>query len=545
VRVRGGAGLSSVASQAALAALILWPCCVARGQAAAAQGYRIAGQVVDAESGEPVPRVTVSVLNEEDYHLMTSAVTDGEGHFAFEHLPAGKYPLTAAKRGFRTSYYDEHDDFNSAIVTGDGLETGHLVFRIEPGAVLRGVVTGDGGDAVENAQVMLFRKPSTGAPGGRMEQAGNTETDDTGAYEFAGLPPGEYLLAVKGEPWFAQHGVRMAEAGPVASPLDVAYPVTYYDSVTEEGAATPIPLTAGSREEADISLHGVPALRFTIAIAPGRRHEMPRVTLQQRVFGNAVSSETMEVGRQGNGKLDVAGIAPGNYELEFGDPPRTMTVNAASNLELDADAGTPALSVTGTLKMAGGGPVPADVSLTLSSADEQQAGIEAIARRGQFEFTAVRPGTWSLSAGGGSTGLALAVVATAVGGAAAAGDQIVVRDRPVTAVVTLSRAQVRVKGFARKDGKAAAGVMILLAPREPGAYPALARRDQSDSDGSFELRDVPAGQYTAIAIEDGWKLDWQRREVIAPYLRGGVAVKVTEQSGPVVSVPQAVPVAGR
>ena len=32
----------------------------------------------------------------------------------------------------------------------------------------------------------------------------------------------------------------------------------------------------------------------------------------------------------------------------------------------------------------------------------------------------------------------------------------------------------------------------------------LIRRDQSDSDGSFALRDVVPGQYTVVAIQDGW-----------------------------------------
>ena len=84
--------------------------------------------------------------------------------------------------------------------------------------------------------------------------------------------------------------------------------------------------------------------------------------------------------------------------------------------------------------------------------------------------------------------------------------------------------------------------MIVLVPKEPRAYQALVRRDQSDSDGSFSLRDVPAGRYTVVAIEDGWKLEWQRREVIARYLPGGVAVTISEGSGAIVYLTDPVPV---
>jgi hypothetical protein len=82
--------------------------------------------------------------------------------------------------------------------------------------------------------------------------------------------------------------------------------------------------------------------------------------------------------------------------------------------------------------------------------------------------------------------------------------------------------------------------MIALVPRNPAAYRALVRRDQSDSDGSFSLRNVPPGQYTVIAIDDGWKLDWRNRESIVRYLSGGLSVTVTDQSPAVVRLSQAV-----
>jgi hypothetical protein len=84
--------------------------------------------------------------------------------------------------------------------------------------------------------------------------------------------------------------------------------------------------------------------------------------------------------------------------------------------------------------------------------------------------------------------------------------------------------------------------MIMLVPRQPSAYRALVRRDQSDSDGSFSLRDVPAGQYTVIAILDGWNLDWNDRETMARYLSHGVAVTVSDQPGGVVRLSESVPV---
>ena len=82
-------------------------------------------------------------------------------------------------------------------------------------------------------------------------------------------------------------------------------------------------------------------------------------------------------------------------------------------------------------------------------------------------------------------------------------------------------------------------------PRAPSAYASLGRRDQSDSDGSFSLTNVAPGQYTVVAIQDGWKLDWQRREAIAPYLAGGVAITVGERANPLIQLSQPVPAVPR
>lgn len=522
-----------------LLVLVLLLVCLALPTQAQSSGYRIAGRVIDGVTGEPLQRVTVTVLGDQYNQLVASTVSDAEGHFDFEHIPAGKYPLSAARRGYRTSYYDEHDSFNSAIVTGPDQDTAHLIFRLDPGAVLHGVITDDGGDPVESAQVMLFRR----GDGGRMEQAGNgsTQSDETGAYEFNNLQPGEYWIAVKADPWYAQHDARPGPGGQ-QSPLDVAYPITYYDSTTDEASATSVTLAAGSHEEADINLHAVPALRFRLP-APPNPARRPYLAAEQKVFGNVINSERMENGDPNSSALEISGVAPGNYDLEYGDPPRRITVNATSNVDVDAAAGTPTITVSGKLAMAGGGPPPDDVDLVLDAPDQEQPAAQTMARKGEFEFTSVPPGTWSVKASDPRE--PLAVVAVSSSGQLTAGDKFVLRDRPASLVVTISRALTTIKGFARADGKAAPGAMIVLVPREPGAYPALVRRDQSDSDGSFALREVPAGQYTVIAIQDGWKLDWQKRETIAPYLAHGVAVTVGNQSGADVSLAQPVPAVPR
>jgi 5-hydroxyisourate hydrolase-like protein (transthyretin family) len=515
----------------------------------AAGRYRIAGRVVNTVTGEPVRRATVAALAEDSSQIVRSVQSDADGRFLLESLPAGKYPLTASKRGFITAFYDDHDDFNSAIVTGEDQDTGDLVFRLSPGAVLHGVVTADGGDPVENAGVSLYKRQAASADGatsGQVTPFETTTSDDTGAYEFSNLPAGEYLLAVVSSPWYAMHPprTRAGVGNEEASPLDVVYPVTYYDSTTDEESASPIALGPGAREEADLSLHAVPALRLQVPVIQ-KENGIARPELRQTVFGVQVSNESAGfLDALQTGFIEFTGIAPGHYELMHGDPPRIVELDATSSQAIDATAGTPAVTITGTLRTTSGAAPPENVILTLEPVGGPGRSImQTNARKGQFQFDAVAPGTWSLSAL--NQGNALQVVTVSTGGAAIAGNQITVKDRPLTLFARVSESLLRIKGFARTEGKGEAGAMIVLVPRQPSAYAALVRRDQSDSDGSFTLRDVPAGQYTVIAIRDGWKLDWARRDTMARYLPSGVAVTVPDRGEGVVSLPVPVPVQAR
>ena len=531
--------------------------------------YRIAGTVVNAVSGEPVRRATVAVLGLEDGRTIQSAQSDNDGHFSLRNLPAAKVQLTASKRGFRTAFYDEHEEFSSAIVTGEGQDTEHLIFRLTPASVLHGVFTGYGGDPVANASVLLFVKPHGHAPGERIAEADSTTTDDTGAYEFGNLAAGDYLLAVKAEPWYALHRSvsRALSDGGASAALDVAYPVTFYDSTAEEASATAIVLTGGNREEANLSLHAVPALHLVVEAPRNQAGTIAQPELRQTIFGKQLTTQNASPPVAGQtGTVEFTGVAPGQYELTQGDPPRLAQLDASVNQEVDPSLGASLVAVSGTLRTASGASLPYEAMVTLNRLDGpySQEPVRVISSNGTINFPAPALSVWELSAEGTgkNQGRPLAVVSTTVGGRTRQGNRITVRDRPLTLEMTVSEGETRVEGFAQVAGvpsdrsvvagvgdasKGFAGAMIVLVPRSrtAGAFASLLRRDQSDSDGSFSLHDVVPGSYTVVAIQDGWALDWSRPEVIGRYLPGGIAVTVTAESGKIVQLSRPVPVQNR
>ena len=527
----------------------------AQGQTApasknAAGLYFIAGTVLNAVTGAPVQSATVALLSVDDNHRITSTLSGNDGRFSLGGLAAAKYGLVVSKRGFSTAAYDEHGEFSSAIVTGDGQDTTNLVFRLVPGAVLHGVVTGDGGDPVEGASVLLFSKPQFQEPGAKIEQAETAITDDTGTYEFDNLAKGEYLLAVTAAPWYAmQHGGGKQSAMNPA--LDVAFPVTYFDSTTDEASATPLALTGGSRVEADVTLHAVPALHLVVETPRKQDGSGVRPQLRQTIFGIETSDSSSGF-RESNqsGTTEFTSIAPGQYELTQGDPPRVVVLDANLSQQVESGAGIPAFGLSGTLQNASRAPYSGPAVVSLEPADSAQ-GLKPMVsdfNKGSFSFNAVPTGKWQLDVQ--QSGLPVPVISITAGGRVHNGNLVTVQDRAQTIIARISADGVRVEGFAKKveKGKAekgAPGVMVLLIPRDPVAFPNLVRRDQSDSDGSFAIRDVAPGEYTAIALENAWDLDWTRPEAVARYLPAGIPVSVKDTRDKAVPLSGPVPVQTR
>lgn len=504
----------------------------------AAQGYRVAGVVVNAVSGEPVRGVAVALLTVQDSHVVASTESGDDGQFALESLSAAKYQLTASKRGYSTGFYNQHYEYNSAIVTGPGQDTEHLIFKLSPAAVIYGVVTGDGSDPVDGASVTLYEKPHMHVPGERTEPVQTVQTDDTGAYEFRGLEPGDYMIAVKAKPWYASSpnggGAQKQETEAEAA-LDVAYPVTFFDSTTDEGSAATITLAKGAREEADISMHPIQAIRLVVASPRGRGVSQP--ILQETIFGLPIQNNGMEMAEpgtpdaQGNSTtVEFEGVAPGHYELTQGDPPRLVEMDASSSQQVDPTAGVPTQTVSGVVQTAPGVSFTGRGMIALQPADESGPMVApAQIDGGSFKLDNVPPGSWLVEAMGQETQLPVLAIGPR-GGRAQAGNRITVDDKSLALVVTISAGNTRIEGFARKDGKGVAGAMVILVPKDIAEIAELARRDQSDSDGSFALLNVAPGDYTLVAVDDAWGMDWFDPAVISRYLPQGMSVTVKDTS---------------
>ena len=521
--------------------------------------YPIAGVLTDSTSSEGIAGATLTLLGGQPRHVIQTTLSDPQGNFALNPVPAGKYSLLASRRGYMTSAFDEHDQLSSAIVTGPGQDTQHIPFRLNPGATIRGIVTDDSGEPVPNANVLLMRKSRFGGQGEHFVKSIAGQTDDTGLFEFWNLVPGTYYLAVRATPWYAIHptlsDLRAATSDDqrtAMAALDVAYPVTYFDSATDEASASPITIRSGDHIEANLSLHAVPAVHLTMRL-PESKGYTPMPTLHQSILGeDEIASVTnMPVGAPGSGMVEITGVPPGQYSLLTGNPPHATELSATDSQDVDVSAGALYPPVTLNLRMADGSPLPSKLRVLLVPEDRGQKEYEANspepAAPGQpaqpARFPSVPPGRFNLIFL--AEDAAYSVVSVQSGTAAVAGCRITVRDRALTANVTLAASKTNVEGFALKDGKGKPGVLVILVPDHPEAHRDRFNRDQSDSDGSFVLPRVLPGDYSLIAIEDAWELDWATPVALAPYLPGAIKFTMPANAGATVHLTTPVPVQPR
>jgi Carboxypeptidase regulatory-like domain len=496
--------------------------------------FRIAGTILSAGEGHPLARARVSLQDVKNPKARAFVITGDDGRFEFTHIPAGKYSLEGAKRGYIPAAYDQHEQFNTAIVTGAGVDTENLSLRLVATAGLTGHVLDEFGEPVRNAAVTLWRDDHSGGVG-RTIRSRTDQTDDQGLFEFAPLDASTYFVSAVASPWYAMHPRSIRQAGmpevptSVDSALDVVYLPTYYAGATEVEDATPILVRGGDHVDLDIHLTPVPALHVilrTPAQAQGGQLS-PVPMLFKRDIDVPEQGLPAEVQMTAPGVFEIT-AAPGKYNLDLPrGKPGSSGINVETtviditqdNQEVDVSAGQPVSNISAKVEIVGETAIPPQMTFSLRSAQHRIVAFAQVTPAHEIIFASVVPGTYEVLAGADSR--AYSVISMVVNGAPVSGHIFTVPVGPLALSITVIGGAADVNGVAQRAGKPAAGAMIVLLPKNPEENPQLFRRDQSDLDGTFTFHSVIRGNYTVIAIENGWDLDWSRAAVISPYIARG------------------------
>ena len=502
--------------------------------ASAVQSWHISGKVVDARGGQALARCVVEITPTDHRSQTLSFETGDDGRFDFGGVPLGKYELSAAKRGYLTQSYQQHEDFSTAIAVGPERISEDLLFHLMPQAIFYGTVNDDAGEPIRRAQVHLYEDRDR--DGIRSTQQRQTViTDDRGVYEIANIPPGNYFLSASAQPWYAgpangQHSpmaINSTQPGAVNSALDVAYPSTFYPNAIDSDDAIPIPIRGGERIEANMTLNAQHAMRLQLPLA-GSRDGGFGVSMAQNVFGQLEQMPT-SIQLNNEGGVEIGGVLPGQYEVTVTQskgqfpPPESAHFTAdiadgATQLTADSDASEVTVSgkvtsLDSKIRFAG---------ISLAALHPQRNYFAPLNDAGDFTLQ-VPPGEYQVI--GQISQMYLASVSSPNAVVKGRVLQVQAGAAPKLEIVA-GNGYGQVEGVADRDGRPASGVMVLLAPEDAKDNQILFRRDQSDSDGTFLLFNIIPGRYRLLAIDEGWDLDWADPNVLAAYVKKGIPVRV-------------------
>jgi hypothetical protein len=544
----------------------------ARQSAAIASEFRITGTLVDIVTGEPLAhcRLMATLIppvgtnrggNEGGSSASTDSVqSDATGQFTLLVPSAGAWRLTGSGRGYRSQSFEQHDGYSSAVVLTNSSPSFHLTFRLVPDAEIEGTVLDEAGEPIRDASVTLLasRPADSDLPQRPPQRRGTTLTDDRGHYDFSDLGPGDYMISLHARPWYATAGTMSGDpTDSKPNPLDVLYLPMWYPGVTDFSAATPLSLQPGDHREADF--HPIPQQSFHLRIAApssaNRVNGVPNVT-ELSPDGTERTVQT-EIQRDDQGNWNISGLAPGSYEVHTSraangttgtslidvsaSSPRIVDLNSASPLSIvtigvDAPENPPGLQVN-LINLASGHSSTVQVSTASPgsslrnqstpvssdpSADNATGGIGAPdpnhtvqLQPGDYEVVLNAAGDHYLSgiigSGGESTGR---IVHLNVG--------------PAHLVLRIAAGRASLSGIAKLHDQPVVAATVLLVPATLGDSRGMTtmRRDQSNTDGSFNLDSVLPGAYILIAIDHGWTINWRDLTTLRRFLTGGIAVDI-------------------
>ena len=231
------------------------------------------GRAVYAGTGRPLRRSRVTLIGVGGSRTDLGALTDARGEFRIRGVRAGRYYAALDVPGVMSPIaflYDQSGalapgerDKYFEVIEVDGRADKEVTVRAYPGAAIGGKVTYAGGDPAAGVFVHVMRRS-----GGRLAQVmsgsrglgpspAGSRTDDRGVYRVAGLPPGDYVLAVSEA---EGHGDQREQSGGYAGELYDAslndkLLMTYYPSVTSAKEATTVSVGAGDeRGDVDVTI---------------------------------------------------------------------------------------------------------------------------------------------------------------------------------------------------------------------------------------------------------------------------------------------------
>jgi hypothetical protein len=464
----------------------------------------IVGRVFDAATNAPIRRAQIQGSNNE---LFVDALSDDQGRFQLNDLPAGEWRVTVAKGGYFTWRPGQRRPFESpppiTLTRGQRVTADVPLSR---GGVIAGRVYDDTGEPLAGLRVRVYRAKMSGGYR-RLEDVGAADqTDDTGAYRIFGLPPGDYYVAAS---------LRVA---PLDSVVQTTYSPTYYPGTGELAEAQRIRVELGSESTVIFPLLPVRSVSVTgtvLTSSGGPANAFLNLVSDAAEFGTPLGIGGVTLP---DGTFTIPDVPPGRYTLSAslrGDGPTENGSVPVVVVNDDVSGNTIVTGRPATMKgrfVADGGVVGAlPKALLVATAARAGGTVLASGDGPDFELDELSepftlkveylPDEWTVKAivvdGADVTDAKLSLAA----------------NQEARAQVVLTNRVTSVTGTVTDDGRPAkAAVVVFAADSSKWSYPSrFVRTASADESGRFRMNGLPpAERYLAVAadyVEDGEHYD--------------------------------------
>jgi hypothetical protein len=477
---------------------------------------RIRGRVVAADTGQPLRKAQVRATSAElrENRLTT---TDANGVYELAELPAGRYQLTASKGSFVQLQYGQTRPFEAGkpLQVGDGQTVDKVDFSLPRGGLVTGTVIDEFGEGATDVQVSAMRYQFIQGRRQLMPAGRTVTTNDIGEYRLFGLPPGQYYIGAT---------LRAGNLFDGASNDRSGYAPTYYPSTANIAGAERLTVDLGqTRNGIDIVLATTRTTRITgtVVDADGKPLASGMVMMMQMENGGMPTGGNQI---RPDGGFTITNVAPGEYTLLAINPQSvlggglpemitatvTVTGEDITGLRL---AGARPVAVTGRVVIpqnTNGGSIRASaVQLMTTTVRADMAsvlgglGMSKVNDDFAFEMK-VPPGQRLIRLVSQLPGVSLKAVR--LNGVDVTDSGIDVRPNlDVTGVeVELTTQQSQLSG-AVTDGRSqmVKDYSVVVFARDPARWTNASRffgEGRPDQDGRFQVRNLPPGDYYAVAL---------------------------------------------
>lgn len=506
----------------------------------------LSGMVVKDPGGEPLKRVLVQVVSEDQQNRNYTGLTGGDGHFAIGDIEPGRYRVFLEKTGFLEANNRHWRSAGEAISLNAGQQVNEFMLHMMAAAAISGRVVDEDGDPVANVEVAALRNGYVNGQR-QLSPERSEHSNDRGEYRIAGLAPGHYYLVAAASPEFFSRGQK--EFSDPAKP-GLGYVPTYYPGVVDSSQAAALELHSGDEMPINFTLIAVDTfhVRGTALDLPDRRgiaagDSQAAVMLFSKRLGTMLSAA--EVDKQG--RFDIAGVAPGSYVLTFTTAdPETPNLGRQTVEVNNADVNGIRIVPMSLGKIQGRARVETGaaedlkrLTVVLQAIDDDAYGVMSglaeadwgrIKEDGSFELKNVPAGNYWLSVRGAAhDGRDYYVEKILMSGRNASDTPLTVSGGTLNVDLVLSLGTGSVKGTV-VDGKSEpvkqATVVALPEKQKRGRHD-LYYIVQSDQYGRFILHGLRPGRYTLLSwddVEDGAYFD---PDFINVYEPQGKMVEIT------------------